>query len=295
MNLDLLRTFLTVHRVGSLTKAAAYLGLSQPTVTVQVRTLEEKLGKQLFVRRAGGVTPTGVADELAGQLGLHLDALEEVVDRLLASDPGNRTLEFGGPPDLTTAKVIPALASLIEGGLRVRTCFGLPDQLVDGLIAGRHDLVVSTARPQQPGITVEPLLEEEFVLVASADWAAQLPADVTADDGAALDQVPVVSIGERLPIVRRYWTAAFKRQPRMRAAVVVPDLHAVLAAVIAGGGMSVLPTYLATEAIRSEQLVRLHDPASPPKNMLYLVTRAGLSQPQVKVAWRHLMAQAKYW
>jgi DNA-binding transcriptional LysR family regulator len=61
VNLDLLRTFLTVHRVGSLTKAAAYLGLSQPTVTVQVRTLEEKLGKQLFVRRAGGVTPTGVA------------------------------------------------------------------------------------------------------------------------------------------------------------------------------------------------------------------------------------------
>src|SRR4029453_17640150 len=88
VNLDLLRTFLTVHRVGSLTKAAAHLGLSQPTVTVQVRTLEEKLGKQLFVRRAGGVTPTGVADELAGQLGLHLDALEEVVDRGLATDPG---------------------------------------------------------------------------------------------------------------------------------------------------------------------------------------------------------------
>jgi hypothetical protein len=29
--------------------------------------------------------------------------------------------------------------------------------------------------------------------------------------------------------------------------------------------------------------------------MLYLVSRAGLCQPQVKLAWRHLMAQAKYW
>ena len=264
-------------------------------MTVQVRTLEEKLGKQLFVRRAGGVTPTGVAEELAGQLGLHLDALEEVIDRLLATEPGNQTLQFGGPPDLTTAKIIPALACLIEGGLRVRTSFGVPDQLIEGLVAGRHDLVVSTARPRQPGITVEPLLEEEFVLVAGAEWAAQLPADVTVDDGAALDQVPLVSIGEGLPIVRRYWTTAFNRQPRMRAAIVVPDLHAVLAAVIAGAGMSVLPTYLAAEAIRSDQLVRLYDPLISPKNMLYLVSRAGLSQPQVKLAWRHLMAQAKYW
>jgi DNA-binding transcriptional LysR family regulator len=295
VNLDLLRTFLTVYRVGSLTRAAAHLGLSQPTVTVQVRTLEEKLGKQLFVRRAGGVTPTGVADELAGQLGLHLDALEEVVDRVLATDPGNQTLQFGGPPDLTTAKVIPALACLIERGLRVRTSFGLPDQLIEGLVAGRHDLVVSTARPRQPGLTVEELLEEEFVLVAGADWAAQLPADVTADGGAALDQVPLVSIGEGLPIVGRYWTTAFNRQPRMRPAIVVPDLHAVLAAVIAGAGMSVLPTYLAAEAIRSDQLVRLCDPVISPRNMLYLVSRTGLCQPQVKLAWRHLMAEAKYW
>ncbi|MEV8378930.1 LysR family transcriptional regulator [Kribbella sp. NPDC056861] len=295
MNLDLLRTFLAVHRVGSLTRAAAHLGLSQPTVTVQVRTLEEKLGKQLFVRRAGGVTPTGVADELAGQLGRHLDALDEVVDRLLVTDSGNQTLQFGGPPDLTTAKVIPALAGLIERGLRVRTSFGPPDQLIEGLVAGRHDLVVSTARPRQGGLTVEPFFEEEFVLVAGACWAAQLPDDVTAEGGAALDQLPLVSIGEGLPIVGRYWTTAFNRQPRMRPAVVVPDLHAALAAVTAGAGVSVLPTYLVADAIRSEQLVRLYDPVIPPRNMLYLVNRTGPCQPQVKVAWRHLMTEAKFW
>ncbi|MDD6792142.1 MAG: LysR family transcriptional regulator [Thermobifida fusca] len=39
MNLELLRTFLAVHRAGSLTRAASHLGMSQPTVTAQIRTL----------------------------------------------------------------------------------------------------------------------------------------------------------------------------------------------------------------------------------------------------------------
>lgn len=58
MDLALLRTFVTVHRAGSFTRAAALLGLSQPAVTSQIRTLERQLGKPLFLRQARGVTPT---------------------------------------------------------------------------------------------------------------------------------------------------------------------------------------------------------------------------------------------
>ena len=42
MDLALLRTFVTVHRAGSFTRAAALLGLSQPAVTSQIRTLERQ-------------------------------------------------------------------------------------------------------------------------------------------------------------------------------------------------------------------------------------------------------------
>lgn len=45
MDLALLRTFVTVHRSGSFTRAAALLGLSQPAVTSQIRTLERQLGR----------------------------------------------------------------------------------------------------------------------------------------------------------------------------------------------------------------------------------------------------------
>src|SRR3954447_8008825 len=56
-SLDLLRTFLAVHREGSLTRAAQRLSLSQPAVTTHLRTLEDALGRQLFIRLPRGVPP----------------------------------------------------------------------------------------------------------------------------------------------------------------------------------------------------------------------------------------------
>lgn len=68
LDLNLLRTFLAVHRLGSFTAAARRLGLSQSTVTTQIRALENRLGRELFERRAQGVTPLPHADELATRL-----------------------------------------------------------------------------------------------------------------------------------------------------------------------------------------------------------------------------------
>ncbi|MEU4427970.1 LysR family transcriptional regulator, partial [Actinoplanes sp. NPDC024001] len=78
LSLDLLHTFLAVHRAGTLTRAAELLGLSQPTVTAQLRTLESRIGQPLFVRGARGVTPTPAADDLARRLDGPLDALAAV-------------------------------------------------------------------------------------------------------------------------------------------------------------------------------------------------------------------------
>ncbi|PLW73858.1 LysR family transcriptional regulator, partial [Streptomyces sp. DJ] len=75
VDLSLLRTFLAVHRTGSFTAAAPLLGLSQPTVTTQIRSLERRLGRQLFDRRPRGVTPTPFADELALQVADPIDTL----------------------------------------------------------------------------------------------------------------------------------------------------------------------------------------------------------------------------
>lgn len=58
MELRVLRYFLAIAREGSITGAAEYLHLSQPTLTRQIKDLEEELGSQLFIRGNRNITLT---------------------------------------------------------------------------------------------------------------------------------------------------------------------------------------------------------------------------------------------
>ena len=62
MEIRVLRYFLAVAREGSITGAAHFLHLTQPTLSRQIRDLEEELGKQLLIRKSHRValTPEGV-------------------------------------------------------------------------------------------------------------------------------------------------------------------------------------------------------------------------------------------
>src|SRR5580658_7191063 len=64
VSLRQVRSFLTVARVKSFTRAAAILNVTQPTLTVQIRRLEEALGATLFDRNTRSVELTRVARDL---------------------------------------------------------------------------------------------------------------------------------------------------------------------------------------------------------------------------------------
>src|SRR3954453_17362514 len=164
VDLELLRTVVAIHRTGTLTAAAAALGRSQPTVTAQLRSLERQLGQQLFERAPRGVVPTAVADELVARVAPHVDALARVAERGTGSgDPSGRPVHLAGPAELTAVRVLPALAPLVRGAVRLRVTVGLADDLLTGLSAGRFDLVVATVRPRGRETRAVPLTDEEFV------------------------------------------------------------------------------------------------------------------------------------
>ena len=295
LDLNLLRTFLAVHRSGSFTSAAQQLGLSQSTVTTQIRGLEQRLDHELFERRARGVAPLPYADELAASLATPLDQLAHIADRR----PGTATapVHIAGPAEFLCAILLPALAPLVADGVRLRLATGLTDPLLEELRAGRHDLVVATQRPRGRSLRAEPLMDEEFVLVAAPVWAERL-ADRPAgrDLPEALIDVPLVSYAEDLPIARRYWRHAFGRRLHTQAAVTVPDLRGILAAVISGMGWSVLPGYLCRTELASGALRLLHQTDDPPINTAFLVQRPGRpANPDVTRVRDHLLAAAKVW
>lgn len=280
MDLALLRTFVAVHRAGSFTRAASLLGLSQPAVTSQIRTLERQLGRPLFHRRARGVTPTAIGDELAHKAAPHLDALLRITEAEQDAAGELRTLHLAGPPEFLSLRVLPALAPLVGRGHSLRTTFRTgAEETLDGLAAGHHDLVVTTAQPRGELFGVTALCDEEHVLVAAPYWAAFVdPERLRAEGPAALDGIPLVEVHESLPLVTRYWAAVFDTVPDARlpaATVVVPDLRAVLECVRAGAGLAVLPRYLCREALDSGRIVALPEPAVPPLRTWFLAVRAG--------------------
>ncbi|WP_432174657.1 LysR family transcriptional regulator [Streptomyces sp. Tue6028] len=298
LDLSLLRTFLAVHRSGSFTAAGRLLGLSQPTVTTQMRSLEEQLGRELFERRPRGVVPTSVADELAAQVAAPLDALAAVADRGgLGADQPPDPVHVAGPAELLCARALPALAPLTRQGVRLRISTGLTDELLEGLRGGRFDLVIATTRPRGRTLTSVPLMDEEFVLVAAPAWAERIgPERVAAEGPAALHGVPLVTYAEDLPIARRYWRHVFGTRLTGQAAITVPDLRGVLAAVVAGAGISVLPRYLCLDELATGALVPLLTPEDPPINTGYLTQRPGASDnPHVALVRERLLQAGRTW
>jgi DNA-binding transcriptional LysR family regulator len=296
-SLDLLSTFLEVYRAGSLSAAAQRLGVTQPAVTGQLARLEERVGEPLFVRSRRGVTPTPRAAALAARVGLHVDELREALG---AADEGpalRGTVRVGGAAEVMTLRVLPALAPLTGRGLTVHATLGLADDLLKSLASGGLDLVVSAVRPALDGVLAAPLVDEEFLLVAPPAMAHSIDPDrLRTDPARALAQLPLVAYAEELPVVRRYWRSEFGRRPPNPVAMIVSDLRAVLAAVTAGAGISVLPRYLAEPALAAGTVVQLHRPEVPPLNTLYLATRRGApGNPALTVVRDHVQRAAREW
>ncbi|MFF1905421.1 LysR family transcriptional regulator [Kitasatospora sp. NPDC058218] len=295
-DLNLLRTFLAVHRAGSFTAAAQVLGLSQPTVTTQIRALERQGGRELFERLPRGVAPTPVAEELAARIAGPLDALAAATGTGVRPEAGAEPVHLAGPAELLGTLVLPALAPLVAEGVRLRVTAGLTDPLLEELRAGRYDLVIATSRPRGRTLSAVPLGDEEFVLVAAPVWAERVRGRLAAEGPAALHEVPLVAYAEDLPIVRRYWRHVYGRRLTCRAALTVPDLRGVVAAVAAGAGFAVVPRYLCADRLADGGLVLLEDPEDPPINTGYLVQRPGApASPQLARVRDHLLAAARTW
>ncbi|MGW5879142.1 LysR family transcriptional regulator [Nocardiopsis terrae] len=300
MDLQLLRTFLAVHRSGSFTAAAQLLRLSQPTVTTQIRTLERRLGHELFERLPRGVAPTADANDLAARVSGPLDDLERVA---IHNAPGSSALppaplRLAGPAELLGERVLPALSPMVaDQDLRLRVHTGPADELLEGLRAGRHDLVLSTVRPRGRTVLAEPLMDEEFVLVTGPSWAERVGLDRVRRQGcAALCGVPLVAYADDLPIARRYWRHVFGVRLTVAPALTVPDLRSVMAAVAGGAGATVLPRYLCQEALLDGSLVALLEPEDPPFNTVYLARRPGVDEnPHLEQVRSFLTRAARHW
>ena len=98
MNLTQLKYFQAVCSFRSVSAAAEYLHISQPTLSASVKELENEFGVSLFLRHHKGVTLTVEGEVLYALSRDILDRATYVENKMKELGSGRKTLKLGMPP-----------------------------------------------------------------------------------------------------------------------------------------------------------------------------------------------------
>ncbi len=185
--LDQLHTFLEVVRTGSFTRAAEALSLSQPAVSVQMRSLEKSLGVQLLERRprrlllteAGSILYT-YAQKIAR---MEAEFQAELAD-LGTLETGTLRVGAGATPSIFTLAGLFAEYYRRWPAVELQVQIGRTAELVKNVQEDILDLAIISSCTQETGLESRSIYQERCVviagpthLLASRNWvgANELP------------------------------------------------------------------------------------------------------------------------
>lgn len=182
VNLRQLQAFVAVARLGSFTRAAKRLNLSQPALTVQIRQLEETVGVRLFDRNTRMVKLTPVGRELAPALERVLHEIDAVMvnTKELASHIKG-TVTIGALPSLASKLLPNAIAKFQRQypGIVVRLRDVLAHLNVRMVKEEEIDFGIGTMRMSDPDIRFTPLLIDHLGVIFPAGHPVERQRTVT--------------------------------------------------------------------------------------------------------------------
>jgi LysR family transcriptional regulator, low CO2-responsive transcriptional regulator len=167
-----LAAFCAVVERKSFSQAAERLGVTQPAVSLQIRSLEQRLGRQLLDRSGRRVEPTEAGLRLYASAQRLLQAEQQLLDELESDDEGVVTgaLELGASTGPGGSVVPVILCEFQERHPDVRVRLSVSDtQTVVAQVADRElELGIVGAGRRHRGVTFEPFFRDEVVLAVPA-------------------------------------------------------------------------------------------------------------------------------
>jgi LysR family hydrogen peroxide-inducible transcriptional activator len=248
VELDQLRYFVAVARAGTFTRAAEQEGVTQPSLSQQVRKLENSLGVPLFERRGRSVRLTQAGERLLPQARALLRGAADARQSL--AELANRVcgrLEVGAIPTIMPYWLAPRITDFQSRYLEVEVHLveNLTTRLIEALQTGDLDVAIVSLPVSSPDIICSELFREELLFVLpNTHRLAALP---------RLD--PHLIAGEHLLVLReghcfrKDALAVCRRGLREPDAVFESDqFSSVFALVASGFGITVAPKMATREA-----------------------------------------------
>jgi DNA-binding transcriptional LysR family regulator len=239
LNPDHLRTIAEVIAQGSFTRAAKRLNLAQPTVSLQVRELEARLGVRLVERLGKRAYATAAGRELLE----HGKRIAEETERLLAAMRRHRDgwlgrVRVGSSTTALIYHLPPVLQALRTGhpNIELVVTTGTTSGVVERILRNEIDLGVVSLPIGERLLDAVPLKREPLVAIFSS--RARVPARVTPQ---FLLQHPLILEFARAHVRALIieWLSAGGAEPR--PAMELDNLEAVKRMVASGLGASIVP------------------------------------------------------
>lgn len=225
LDLTLLRSFVALIDCGSIQLAAARVGRSQSAVSMQIKRLEDDVGRPLFQREGRNLRPNPAAQDLLLYARRLLRLSDEAVATLRQTDAAG-VVRLGLPEDYAAFLLTPTLTRFGQDYplAQIELTFDSSPALLRLLDTGKLDLALVTRDPRQPFAV---LRRERFVWAASAEHGAWLR-----------DPLPV-ALFEAGDLARRFAVEALQAADRRYR--VVSTTHSLLGLItVAQSGLAVV-------------------------------------------------------
>ncbi len=283
MDLRQLEYFVTIVNSGSLTTAAGRCGVSQPTLSQQLRALEEELGEPLVHRKPRGVTPTA-----AGRILMeHADPLLESARNLRSRFDRRREthegkLVFGVIPTIAPyllPKLLPPFREMfpkIDVQVREARTSGLIAQVVDGSVELAILSDVTAQDRKRWSLHVRELFREPLLLAVPSRHPHAHSAQAPGPED--LDPAGLIHLRDGHCLTDR--TLKVCRLQRLDSRLECDQLETALAMVEAGMGFAVVPELAVRDKVPGGVVLRRFPGPAPERTICLMKKRAAtLSKP----------------
>ena len=256
MNPQRLALFSAIVHAGSISKAAATLGMGKSVLSRQLAKLEDDLGTRLIQRSTRRLTLTEIG-ELVFAEARHIDQavanIEQLTEQHQSEVKGR--LRLTCPRPLGQRYLVPLLVEFTATYPKIEVALSVDDRMVD-LIAEHIDVALRVAHLEDSTLVARKLCDNPRVLVASPAYlerrgTPQLPTDLLGHD------CLLYSSGARVFDEWSFLRDGVHTPVRAPGKIHINDGMALVAAAVAGGGAMVIDRLLVGHELAEGSLVQL--------------------------------------
>ena len=291
MTLTELRYLVAVARERHFGHAAESCFVSQPTLSVAIKKLEEELGVALFERGPGEVAVTPVGQRIVEQAQRVLEEASRIRDLAAAGhDPLAGTLRLGaihtiGPYLLP--KLVPILRRRVPA-MQLHITESFTHQLAEALRQGEVDVVVVALPFDEAGCVTQPMYDEPFLVAVPVGHPWEKRKQISAEE---LKRESLLLLGEghclRDQVLEFCGPISRSGRSSIGRSLQGGSLETIRQMVASGVGVTVLPSSSVSTRAESSELIRIRPFARPvPRRRVAIAWRKSYPRPEAVAALR---------